>query len=491
MSYEDNFSVIDDITDGLKANYPEDDMYEPTSNIMESIRQAAPVEKILMNISATDEQIYYAFLREELKGENYYNKDEKDESILDFNIATRMLKENMDYFSILKCMSYSPRLSYLGKDMQRRWQKAVITTSVFVNPILSLADCGAKPLSSIKLYREKPDVIYMSCMKAVLYKMPSLSLHAVDEEVIRLLYAAGCKDKKYMRDILSNSLSFVPVVTSSNMVDEHLAVVEAGKRLDKFLDTALENIKKQESSLHHKPTDDEIYHEMNNKIRAMKEQHDKGDRFSYWATSIHIIKDTMEKLQQMQNLSKTINIWLIGLERAAAELNLNTNPREYAELKQKIHKLMDSANDVQKKQESWDFIWLIAARLDIYSHDIMKQIAEKQQANPLLQLPEIQHAPDFANISESRAASPAALYFACLKEIVREQPCILQNQADIIVIDKLLKIGRDEEDIALALSASPSLRNLTKVQAMGAAQSMVDNHMAQKEQEKLRGGKAR
>lgn len=491
MSYEENFSIIDDITDGLKANYPEQDMYEPTSNIMEAIQQAAPVGKILMNISATEEQIYYAFLKEELHGESYYNKDEKEETILDFKIATRMLEEDMDYFTILQCMAYSARLSYLGNDMQKRWQKAVTTTSIIINPILSMADCVARPLSSIKLYRDKPDAIYMSCIRAVLHKMPSLSLQATDEEVVRLLHDAGCQDKKYIRDILSNSISFMPIIGSSNIIDEHQAVVEAGKKLDRFLDNAFENIRLQESSLNQKLTDDEIYNEMNQKIRAMKEQHDKGDRFSYWATSIHIIKDTMQKLQEMQNLSKTMNIWSIGLAMAVAELNLNANPQEYMELKEKIHNLIDASKDTQKKQEIWESIWPISARLEIYSQQIIKQIAEKQQANPLMQLPEVQHAPDFANVSESKAASPATLYFACLKEIVKEQPCIMQNQADIIVIDRLLKIGRDEEDIVLALSSSPSLRNLTKVQAMGAAQSMVENQIELKKQGNMRGDRAR
>ena len=69
------------------------------------------------------------------------------------------------------------------------------------------------------------------------------------------------------------------------------------------------------------------------------------------------------------------------------------------------------------------------------------------------------------------------MYFSCLKEIVKKNPGIQQNKADILVIDRLLQCGRDEDDIVLALSSSPSLRNLTKVQAMGAAQNMVDNKL--------------
>ena len=65
MSYENEYAIFEEITNGLKANYPAD-MYEPTSNIMEAIHQAASVEKILMNISATEEEIYYAFLKEGL-----------------------------------------------------------------------------------------------------------------------------------------------------------------------------------------------------------------------------------------------------------------------------------------------------------------------------------------------------------------------------------------------------------------------------------------
>lgn len=475
VSYENEYAIFEEITNGLKANYPAD-MYEPTSNIMEAIHQAASVEKILMNISATEEEIYYAFLKEELKGESYYNKSEKEETILDFNIAARMLKEDMDYITIIQCMSYSPRLSHLGNDMEKRWQNAVNDTSIAINPIYSMAS-EARPLSSIKLYRDEPDIIYMSCMKAVLRKTPFMSFSTMDEEIIRLLYDAGCQDKKYLRTIMQNSLNFMSMLPASNTVEDHQAVVEAGQSLDKFLNSALENIQTHESSLNRKLTDDEIYNEMNQRIRDMKEQHDKGDRFSYWATSIHIIKDTMAKLQEMQNLSKTMNIWTIGLERASIELEIDTKPQEYKELKEKIHNLINASKDTQKKQEVWACIWPIAASLEIYSREIIQQINEKQQSNPLLKLPEVQHAPDFANIYDSKAASPETLYFSCLKEIVKDNPGIQQNKADILVIDKLLQCGRDEDDIVLALSSSPSLRNLTKVQAMGAAQNMVDNKL--------------
>ena len=453
------------------------------SNIMEAIKQAPPVDKILMNISATEQELYYAFLKEELNGESYYNKDESQELILDFNIAHKMLDKDMEYLTILHAMTYSPRLATLGDDMKKRWNDTVLSISAIINPILTVADYVAKPLTSIKLYKDKPDIIYMSCLKAVLHKRSSIFLREADEEVVRLLYNAGCQDKKYIRDILFNSMNFLPIyhTASPNRIEEHQAIVEAGNKLDKFLETALENIKTQESSLEQKPTDDEIYQEMNRKIRGMKEQHEKGDRFSYWTTSIRIIKETMEKLQQMQNLSKTLNIWTVGLERAAIELELDTRPQEYAELKEKIHNLLNIGKDTQKQQGLSDMVWLIAARLEIYSKDIMKQIHEKQQNNPLLQLPEVQHAPDFATIAESRSPSPEALYFSCLREVIKEKPGIRQDQADNIVIDRLFKCGRNEEDIVLALSCSPCLSNLTRIQAMGAAESMVDNKVAAKQ----------
>lgn len=491
MKYVDDSSdyyILTDIIDGLKANFPGDDMKEPVSNIMEAIKQAPPVDKILMNISATEQDLYYAFLKEELNGENYYNKDESQELILDFKIAHKMLDKDMEYLTILQAMAYSPRLATLGDDMEKRWNDAVLNVSAIINPILTVADYVAKPLTSIKLYKDEPDVIYMSCLKAVLHKKSNLFLREADEEVVRLLHDAGCNDKRYILEIMGHSIRFIPPYitdyTDGKQFNEDLALYN--KAINSFVDNALEKIQTQESSLNHKPTDDEIYQEMNQKIRAMKEQHEKGDRFSYWTTSIHIIKDTMEKLQKMQNLSKTLNIWTVGLERAAIELELDTKPQEYAELKTKIHNLIDASKEVIARQEINDMVWLIAAKLETYSQDIMKQIHEKQQNNPLLQLPEVQHAPDFAVIADSRSPSPEALYFSCLKEVVKEKPGIRQDQADNIVIDKLFKCGKDEEDIVLALSCSPCLSNLTKVQAMGAAQSMVDNKTTAK-QPQIRG----
>lgn len=105
------FYVEDNLEQGLKDCY-RNDLWEAVSDPMEAIQRSGSLEDVLMNIAATHEEIYYAFLKDALHGENYFNKSESEETILNFIIAQNMLHKNMDYQSLIYCMSYAPMFSY-------------------------------------------------------------------------------------------------------------------------------------------------------------------------------------------------------------------------------------------------------------------------------------------------------------------------------------------------------------------------------------------
>ena len=56
-------SVEFSLEDSLKDCYTDDLLYEMVDDPMEAIQKAGAVADVLMDMSATDEDIYYAFLK--------------------------------------------------------------------------------------------------------------------------------------------------------------------------------------------------------------------------------------------------------------------------------------------------------------------------------------------------------------------------------------------------------------------------------------------
>lgn len=476
-------SVEFGLEDSLKDCYTDDLLYEMADDPMEAIQKAGAVEDVLMNMGSSDEDIYYAFLKEALQGENYFNKSENEESVLNFCIAEKMLHANMDYQSIIRCMSYAPMFSGSNRrDFKKRWDKAVSFTCLAVNPVLSFTDMvQAKPLALIDIYTDEPGEIYSSCLKTVLYKMPNLAIQSADEEIVRLLLNAGCKeDDRLLQQVMSNSLNF-NFSNAENLVARHEHNKIVSDKLDSFLAEAIRKAKEVPGPFKVKKlSDQEIYDDMQQKIRAMKEMHEKGDGFQYWTTAINIISNTMSRLQQLQSLGKTLNIWAVGLERASVELGLNMGPDK--ELQANIKSLLASIKEMQENRKQWVTFWPLCAKIEICSKAIMKKMDEVQQKNPLMKLPEVQHAEPLAEVIHRKSISADVLYFAALKDAVTKNPGLTQDEADNMIIKKLLSARRSEDDVMLAISHSPCFRNLNRTQAMGAAQTMVDAAAGRMEQ---------
>lgn len=463
------------LEDSLKDCYQDGLLYEMADDPMEAIQKADAVEDVLMNIASTDEDIYYAFLKEALKGENYFNKTEKEENILNFGIAGKMLHANMDYQSIIRCMSYSPMFAGSGKrDFKKRWDRAVSFTCLAVNPVLSFTDTvQAKPLALLNIYADEPGEIYSSCLKTILYKMPNLTIQSADEEIVRLLLNAGCKeDDRLLRQVMCNSLNF-SFSNSDDIVARHEHNEIVTEKLDSFLSEAISKAKAAPGSFKvQKMSDQEVYDEMQQKIRAMKDMHEKGDGFKYWKTAINIISDTMSKLQKLRSMGKTLNIWAVGLERASMELGLNASPDK--ELQANIKALLQSIKDVQEERKQWAAFWPLCAKIEVCSKELMRKMDEAVQKNPLMKLPEVQHAEPLEEVINRKSISADVLYFAALKDVVTKNTGVTQDEADNMIVEKLLYAGRSEDDVMLAVSHSPCFRNLNRTQAMGASQNMVD-----------------
>lgn len=462
--------IEENLEQGLKDCY-RNNLWEAVSDPMEAIQRSGTVEEVLMNISATDEEIYYAFLKEALHGENYFNKSEDEETILNFTIAQNMLHKNMDYQSIIYCMSYAPMFSQ-QKDCKKRWDKAVSLTCLAINPVLSFTDVvQAKPLALLNIHADTPNDIYTGCLKTILYKMPTLTVQSVDEEIVKILINAGCReDDRIIRDVISKSLNF-NFALSDDPAKRHEEHLEISKMIDDFLKNAIAKAKDEKSTVK-KMSDQEIYDEMQKKIRGMKEEHEKGDGFQYWQTAIGIIKDTMSRLQNLHNMSRTLNIWSVGLERAAKELALDINPDK--ELQNNISELLQSIQDVKKEKTNWAAFWPLFAKVELYSKELLQKLDEVQHRNPLLKISEVQHAESLNEVIGRETVMPHTLYFAALKDVVIKNPGVTQEEADNMIIRKLLNNNRNEDDVMLAISYSPCFKNLTRAQAMGAAQRMVD-----------------
>lgn len=478
------FYVEDNLEQGLKDCY-RNDLWEAVSDPMEAVQRSGSLEDVLMNIAATHEEIYYAFLKDALHGENYFNKSESEETRLNFTIAQNMLHKNMDYQSIIYCMSYAPMFSYLD-DFKKRWDEAVSLTCLAINPVLSFSDVvHARPLALLDIDTDSPSDIYIGCVKTILYKMPSLTLQSVDEETVKILINAGCReDDSLIRDVISESLNFNFAIPD-DPVKRHEQYLEVSKMKDDFLKNAIAKAKEEKPTVK-KMSDQEIYDEMQKKIRSMKEEHEKGDGFHYWQTAIGIIKDTMSRLQNLHSMSRTLNIWSVGLEHAAKELSLDVNPDK--DLQNNISELLQSIQDVKKEKTNWAAFWPLLAKVELYSRELLQKLDEVQHRNPLLKISDVQHAEPLNEVIGRETVTPHTLYFAALKDVVIKNPGVTQDEADNMIIKKLLSAKRNEDDVMLAISYSPCFKNLTRVQAMGAAQRMADNIQQGREQDYIEKG---
>ena len=451
--------------------YPGDDHFAELPNSpLQAALSAPPVEEALMDIYISDKDLYYAFLGEAMRQQGKENLDNNSDLMeLNRHVVNNMWKNNMDYFRIIRCLTYTP----MDEGKSLRYMNAVLTTTQCINPVLSLPNyVAAKPIHQLNpmeaMSDDKIEETYTAYAKTVLMKNPSLRIKEVDREVVRLLKKADASDREVEKALWAGSPQFI-----HSMETDIEVKVRISERLKAFLAETLPEVKKEKpmSMMDIEPyqSDYSIYQNMQEKIRNMKGQHESGDGFAYWENAIKIMQETLNKLNEFQHLSKVVSILSVGMERAAKEFDMEMNP-EFQQIRAQAASL---SKQIESRQQDWSALRETANKTVLLSTKLIQELHKKRDDNPLLQLPEVQHAISYEAAIKDKSTPPDKLYFATLKEIVKTYPGILASEADVVAVQKLQKAGRENYQIAMGLTYSPSFRNLDSQARMTAVQSLV------------------
>lgn len=456
-------TIEEEFTNNISACFPGDMSFDAPDDYRDAVMRAKSVSDVLLDISAHEQDIYYAFLKKETGFEGYELLGDKDESIKNSKIIMDMWHNHLDYEKIIRCMTYAPM--FLGKSKEERWQSAVAIVSANLNPMLSFPHISdAKPLFAVNAYGD-PGEVYGSYLKAVLTGNPRMSVIDADKEIVRLMHKSGILPET-INGVIGQSVQFlIPLENKDGSKS-----INQVPNSEEFIQDAIKSLYDDDVS-HTEVTDDEVYQKMHDRLLSMKPQHEFGDSFDYWQQAISVMKETMVHLNRLHSMSRVLNLWSIGIERASQELDIEIHP----EIKQVQLKLKSLQQAVGDEEEGWREFWTLCAKVESFSRSLFKHFEDIKITNPLMRLPEVQHARPLKEVLDEIPPDYQKLYFGALREVVQGNPGITQDEADMLVISDLIHAGKEAYDTMLAITNSPCLKSLTKAQQLGAAQQMVQS----------------
>ena len=217
--------------------------------------------------------------------------------------------------------------------------------------------------------------------------------------------------------------------------------------------------------------DDETYAAMYHRLKENKPTHATDDLLQYWEKVINEIKDTVIQLHRAEKQCKVLKLWSVAIETAAKEFDMQ--PEQVDPIRQELSNIEAKA---EQDLKDWQYIMQSMEKLEFFSNNLIDSVMEMREKNPLMKLPEVQHAmaADEA-LREPPKRKPDEIYFALLREAVRSKTGILTDEADMIIAERLKAHKKGEKEIAKCLSHSPGLRNLPEKTRMSTAEAIVRN----------------
>ena len=437
--------------------YPGDKSFEELPNSpLAAIETARPKEEALFDMNISDKDLYYSFLADVVKQQPLDLENELDVFARQKDVALSMWKAEMDYFRIIRCLTYMP----VNTGTSDRYTKAVFFTTAAVNPVLTMPEISqAKPINQLDCRSSDHD-IYHAYLKAVLMRNPSQRLRDADKEVVKLLHHMEMSKDSIQQCLQEYSLEFLMPEKTGDAVTDYQAQMAVIHCIHALMQEAYQEINPQRpmSMLDINPLDDDavIYQKMQETIRSMKEQHESGDSFQYWETSIHIMQEALNRFNAFQNLSKTVSILMVGAERAAKECEVSI-PKELKHIQEQLGKLNQQTD---RRKQDWVTLRETADRAVKAAMQLVDELRKKREQNPLFQLVEVQHAKPLQEVLKLPHPVPKDLYFAFLRQVARSHPKILPDQADLIIAKKFQEHKIPAYIQMKAMSASPSFRQL-------------------------------
>lgn len=223
--------------------------------------------------------------------------------------------------------------------------------------------------------------------------------------------------------------------------------------------------------------DKETYDQMFHRLKERRPEHATADLMEYWNNVMDEMKETLLNLHQAQHICKTLKLWSVAINRAAQEFEFS--PEDMKD----IHAKLDDVSKLAEYElKDWEYIYETMARLDVFSSNLLKTVAEVREANPVLKLPQVQHAmPAEEALQEPPKKTAEQIYFALLRQAAKEQTGLLVNEADALIERKLRERKKSAGEISRVLSCSPCLANLPEAKRLSAAKDTA-SHLSGKKQ---------
>ena len=136
------------LCNAYSLNFPGKDVFKKTSwNPEVDTKNAADVNAVLMKFSASDQEIYFSFLKQAL--EKHSDIPANDVQLND-EIIRSMYQHRVEYSRLIRCMMYAPRFANIPEES--RWIMASTRVTNVINPLLALPEIAcAKPIVQLDI----------------------------------------------------------------------------------------------------------------------------------------------------------------------------------------------------------------------------------------------------------------------------------------------------------------------------------------------------
>lgn len=446
----------------------------------EPIQNAYPLQEARQNFCLLDQDVYYAYLNDVLaKDEAIDIRQAEGRREADKRVAQNLFHDGFDYSRIVSVMTNSIDAVLLSKEHDLTDQQRIVLGTIrsveAVNPIVSLPSIGtAKPLAQISLAKSSASEIYNSALAFQLKMDPSLRLREADGRVVRMLLHTGFTPQN-VASCIKNSFNLQGKTEQEIMdfitlekVEPHIPPNEALTDMD----------------------DKKLYQVLNTKIRELRDSKKMEDIVGFWQESIESIRQAFIFAKQTDMGAKIMRLWAQGISVAAKEFGIQPS--------QELKEVFKRADEISKLQPfdddnpGWYTYYNIIDKLEKTTSEVFSETLNRILENPILRIPEVAVSDTLTNIiakSESKGASPKALYYGAVKEIAINHPNIGIYEADKLAYKLLTDKNVRDTTIEKALTFSPRLSHLKPAQKRSDLSALTKQLEAAFKQPKEKGGR--
>lgn len=441
------------LCNAYSLNFPGRDVFKKTSwNPELDTKNAADVNAVLMKFSASDQEIYFSFLKQAL--EKHSDIPVNDVQLND-EIIRAMYQHQVEYSRLIRCMMYAPRFANIPEES--RWIMASTRVTNVINPLLALPEIAcAKPIVQLNIVKDTDREIYFAHLKNVFEQNPAQRLDEADKRVIHLLKDNGLSDER-ITNCIKNSQQFPE--TEYTLGKFALTEEQTEKICTYVKETMAENTTLRPVA---KPamSDAELYQTMQKRLREMKAMQSQ-DVLEYWSKAMSVMQQTMVQINQSKMACRIVAIWSVGLEKVSQGFGLPLDPA-VQKIQEESKKMLEQASETE---QDWSRIYTMMEKVDEFSQKIMRETSEICEKSPLLKRPEVQKAVAMGKERDITKLSLHELYWAAVKEAAVKNVGIGLYEADVKAIDILRSKGKcNERMLQKCLTFSPRLNHLNSAQ---------------------------